>query len=636
MPVAGSSTTWLTIDQVDAFINGLDQSSIANTLSTSGTLPPSTSGSGFRYNSQGKYIQSRTTGTAGVILKASLKNDTGNTMSVISIMYDFAIQTPAPIVSDLPGHVVYWSLTGAPGSWMRIPELSDGDESPGRRTAIIPIGSWPPDGSMYVIWVDDNADLITDPSYTIDNVSFGPIQYASISLVEPRNGQLFPEGLPITLRANVALPNPVTVVSFYNGPELLGSDTTAPFIFTWDNATVGAHALTCVATDTQGNTFSSSNTVTIVVVSNTSPAWVVNGLVAYYPFNGNANDLSPSALHGNIAAAMFVADRNGQSNAAIQFFTESSAVTVGDFPDLYQSFSISGWFFTTNAGFTGDGYRTLVSRGGYSAPETAWMVRLNSSFNYVIWLGSGDAFTEYTSSASYAFGTWQNFVVTYDGASSQVCIYINGNKDSCFSVAQKVSSHPGVPLLVGNQTSNRAMNGKMDDVRIYDRVLSETEVQRLHQHDLIPQPCFPHTARAVANLTNGAISSIDIIDPSCGFTNNPSVRIVGGGGTGATAVAVQSGGVLTRILLTASGAGYTNAPRVLIESPPYTPSLQISVHSVKVTQHVRVNHRYVLEGSSDLILWSSLSEPFIAEAEYISQEIPVNEVPRYYRVREIP
>jgi hypothetical protein len=53
-----------------------------------------------------------------------------------------------------------------------------------------------------------------------------------------------------------------------------------------------------------------------------------------------------------------------------------------------------------------------------------------------------------------------------------------------------------------------------------------------------------------------------------GYVTSPAVSIVGGGGSGATAVSQISGGVVTNISITSAGAGYTGTPTVQIGQPP--------------------------------------------------------------------
>jgi hypothetical protein len=127
-----------------------------------------------------------------------------------------------------------------------------------------------------------------------------------------------------------------------------------------------------------------------------------------------------------------------------------------------------------------------------------------------------------------------------------------------------------------------------------------------------------------------------MVDNGCGYTNVPSVRVVGGGGSGATAVATLRSGFITNVVITSSGSGYTNAPTVLIESPPFVPTVSIAVSRVNVTQHVRVNHNYVLESSPDLVSWIPTGPSFAAESEQIATEFVVNQTGQYFRLREVP
>ena len=114
------------------------------------------------------------------------------------------------------------------------------------------------------------------------------------------------------------------------------------------------------------------------------------------------------------------------------------------------------------------------------------------------------------------------------------------------------------------------------------------------------------------------------------------MRIVGGGGTGATAVAVLSGGVVTSVIITNAGSGYKIPPEILIESPPIEPKVTIAVSKVKVTQTVRINHNYILEKSADLETWTAAGPQFTADAESIVNEFDVSDGDKYFRLREVP
>lgn len=46
---------------------------------------------------------------------------------------------------------------------------------------------------------------------------------------------------------------------------------------------------------------------------------LTQGLVSHHPFNGNANDIGPNAINGNVVNATLTTDRNGSANSAYYF-----------------------------------------------------------------------------------------------------------------------------------------------------------------------------------------------------------------------------------------------------------------------------------------------------------------------------
>lgn len=156
------------------------------------------------------------------------------------------------------------------------------------------------------------------------------------------------------------------------------------------------------------------------------------------------------------------------------------------------------------------------------------------------------------------------------------------------------------------------------------------------QASLTPSICTPHRATAIASNLFGFVVAAIVLDPGCGYTNPPAVSIQGGGGSGATATAVVSNGVVMGIAITSAGSGYTNTPTILIASPPFVPTVAISISKIAVTQHVRVGFNYVLESSPDLVNWTATGSSFTATDENVITEFPVDQAYRYFRIRQLP
>ena len=148
-------------------------------------------------------------------------------------------------------------------------------------------------------------------------------------------------------------------------------------------------------------------------------------------------------------------------------------------------------------------------------------------------------------------------------------------------------------------------NGRIDDVRIYNRALSNSEVQELYQYEA--PPCTTDTAKATTIVTNGFVIAANVTEGGCGFSNAPLVALQGGGGTNATAIALVSNGAVAAIIINDAGSNYTSAPTVIIgESPTITSqpqSLTVDAYaaasfSVAATGTSSMNYQWLFDGSN--------------------------------------
>ncbi len=224
---AGAGNSYLDETALDGAVQLLTAAGIATVLPTSGTVPPSTSGAGARYNTTSLLLQTRPTGVAAVFLLATLSNDSGFPQTAVDITYDLNRFSLAATPGELVGHDVYYSLTGAAGAWVKIPMLTR-METPGTTltATIAPAGGWPAGTLLYLLWADDNADGITDPSYTIDNFS------------------VIPSGAPPTISVN---PTPAVTVNERGTLTLSVVASGSAITFQWfKGATALANGASCV------------------------------------------------------------------------------------------------------------------------------------------------------------------------------------------------------------------------------------------------------------------------------------------------------------------------------------------------------------------------------------------------------
>lgn len=89
----------------------------------------------------------------------------------------------------------------------------------------------------------------------------------TVAITSPNNNATFEENKTITIEASASdLDGTISKVEFYNGTIKIGEDSTEPFSLNWENASVGRHTITAVATDNQ-NAQTTSQVVTINVAA---------------------------------------------------------------------------------------------------------------------------------------------------------------------------------------------------------------------------------------------------------------------------------------------------------------------------------------------------------------------------------
>jgi len=196
-----------------------------------------------------------------------------------------------------------------------------------------------------------------------------------------------------------------------------------------------------------------------------------NGLIAAYPFSGNANDVSGNAYNAIVNNAIPASDRFGNSNSAYSFDGSSSYLQTninGSITDLTYSL----WVYSTSTSTSGDrGVIILNNQTGFG-----W--GYDEDFYY--YTPSDKTLIKDPDNSSWFYklpkNSWQHVAVTY--SNSGVKFYHNGK----LIQLDNVNAARGSGTLFigkGNFPVPTYMSGYIDDVRIYNRVLSESEITQL-------------------------------------------------------------------------------------------------------------------------------------------------------------
>ncbi|MGK5093084.1 hypothetical protein WDW89_13840 [Deltaproteobacteria bacterium TL4] len=145
-----------------------------------------------------------------------------------------------------------------------------------------------------------------------------------------------------------------------------------------------------------------------------------NGLVAYYPFNGNANDESRNGNNGTVNGATLTTDRHGNANRAYSFDGNDSIVTdTIKIPDQSKPQTLSMWFKTTNANNVAWGGGTRIN----SVNSRFYIIikggKISSSY------GNSDQHIE-TMDKIITDGNWHHAILVSEGNSLSKKLYVDG------------------------------------------------------------------------------------------------------------------------------------------------------------------------------------------------------------------
>ena len=231
----------------------------------------------------------------------------------------------------------------------------------------------------------------------------------------------------------------------------------------------------------------------LIVGNNSSfsslPSNLRNGLVGYWPFNGNANDESGNGNNGTVYGASLTTDRNGDSGRAYNFNGNGNYILIHNSSSLNpKSITFSFWakFNNGNCGVISKFDSTTYNNYGYSI---IYNFQNKNTGLFTGWNTSGSC-THPTINDGYTFGSsgkiqnnlWQHVVVTID-SNGQCNQYLNGLYTYTYSHLPLKSCNSDMSLLhFGMQWMGDPcwMNGKLDDIAIYNRSLSSSEVQQLY------------------------------------------------------------------------------------------------------------------------------------------------------------
>lgn len=222
-----------------------------------------------------------------------------------------------------------------------------------------------------------------------------------------------------------------------------------------------------------------------------------NGLVAWYPFNGNANDESGNGNNGTVNGAILTTDRFGNSNTSYLLNNNYIQVQNSLVLNPQQQLSLSSWVYINH--YLND--QAIISKSYSSAiePFIQYCLKMggSSTSNRVTQFQvnlNGIRYTIETIS-EIPLNTWVMITGTFNGqslnlylngvAQTQISSYIGLTKQSSkLTLTGLISSYNTAVNFgrwqAGGANQPQYIDGKIDDVGIWNRALKQEEITDLY------------------------------------------------------------------------------------------------------------------------------------------------------------
>ena len=297
-----------------------------------------------------------------------------------------------------------------------------------------------------------------------------------------------------------------------------------------------------------------------------------NGLVGCYPLDNNRLDYSGNANNGTASGGTgFTTDRLGNPNSAASFGGTGNAGKITIPPSASLTFatgctfafwarvnSATGQF--GNGSIGAGGSQCLFAKGG-DAGGGLWQLSRFAGNTLTNEIGNNSTPTLTGTFTPYALNQWFHYVVTMDANGHN--IYVNGVLQSSNSNAANFAAMTTRNLVLGRFNSDwYALNGALDEFRVYNRVINNAEILALMENQLasitvtLTSPasiCAGQNVTvnysSVGDFAAGNIFNLQLSDATGSFTNPTHVTpLTSSNNTGSITMTVPS--------IAATGSGY--------------------------------------------------------------------------------
>ncbi|KQR92706.1 hypothetical protein ASG01_12515 [Chryseobacterium sp. Leaf180] len=257
------------------------------------------------------------------------------------------------------------------------------------------------------------------------------------------------------------------------------------------------------------------------MLSAQTPSYVPStNLVAWWGFTGNANDSSGNANNLTVIGATLVADRAGNANSAYSFNGTTNYLTKSSLTynfSLAGAYSVSFWMKKNGAS---EG--VALMSGSNVQGNFIWLLQCDTTKTVFGTNEQGQSWT-FLNGTNYSTTAWEHFVLVYNNKVMQM--YKNGSLVGTLTNTYTTATSAALPFYIGSAIGGGGnINANIDDVGIWSRTLTTTEISQLYSAalgtaetkstqsavNISPNPAKDFIMVNFVAKTNGNYSIVDV------------------------------------------------------------------------------------------------------------------------------
>lgn len=206
-----------------------------------------------------------------------------------------------------------------------------------------------------------------------------------------------------------------------------------------------------------------------------------NGLLAYYPFSGNANDSSGHVYNGTLTNVSLVPDRFGKPNSAYK--SNGGRITVNNFPfdGSTGAMTLSEWIMPDSAWGSNSNFTEGVLVHNYGS--FSFFIEQHDTGSGILYTWIFKTYQQNNPNAAtvYSFtkNKWHHIAVVAK-VNQEIIMYINNQKFATGKTCPDTIYTSTATLLIGGGMTGSYLNGCFDDVRIYNSALTDSQISALY------------------------------------------------------------------------------------------------------------------------------------------------------------